>query len=495
MNDTTTLERAEAALTDSTLAHAVDTILRKTPTGYRAAGHRGSVDFQRDHVGAELTVTATSGENPLANQATDQRTTVAAETDGASHLLGDHATPLALSSVAQYFDSPQAPDLVLLYPPGHRFHGNVGEHGSLATTQARAPFVAAGKGIVGQGIIDDHIRTVDIAPTVLALLGAATIDGTDGLGNPRQGLRLMVQDGDEAAGLVDHDRLPRHVVLFLWDGTNAQALHDAVARGDAPNAAALMERGTSYRHGAYASLPTATLANHMTATTGVFPGRSGVLHNTWYDRSRRDVVDLLDFRQMITARDHLRADIETIHEALHRNEPHARTIATYEYADRGADWSSYQQMASRQPQAQLTQQDRRRHRTADYMDNVAFRNYSTYDAQSVADAKLAWSGNLGALPRFSWITLNLTDTCGHEVGPHAPMTQAAIRDSDARMGEIINLIDTAGVLDDTAIILCADHGMQHIAQSEALDMSGPLTEAGIQHTMVDAQYVYLTDLV
>ena len=102
----------------------------------------------------------------------------------------------------------------------------------------------------------------------------------------RSGVRLAMQDGDEITELLDPDERPDHVVVFLWDGVNPNALHDAVDRGEAPGIASLIERGTSYRHGCISALPTATLANHTTQCTGVFPGRSGVLHNTWFDRDR-----------------------------------------------------------------------------------------------------------------------------------------------------------------------------------------------------------------
>jgi hypothetical protein len=481
---------AETALTDPAHDRLVDTVLRRTASGYRAASARGSVDFTRG-ADDEIEILAEAGDNPLGDQRTDQRTSVEVETDDPWARLGEHPTPHAMASVAQYFDSPHAPDLVVLHAPTHRFHGNVGEHGSLATTQARAPFIAAGPGVIARGIVDEHIRTVDVAPTLAALLGCATIDGVDGLGRPRPGARLRVQDGDEATALLDPDVRPEHVVLFLWDGCNPQALHAAAAAGDAPRIAELIERGTSYRHGAYASLPTATLANHSAATTGVLPGRSGILHNTWYDRGADHVVDLLDYRQMITARQHLRPDIETIHEALHRNEPDAVSVATYEYGDRGADWSTYIQMISGGDHGVLSDDDRRRHRTTEFMGIAEFRNYSLFDARSVADAKHCWSGALGALPRFSWFTLNLTDSVGHYGGPHSEIGRAAIRDTDARMGEIIDEIDRRGVLDRTAIVMCADHGMQTTADGDPVDLSVPLRDAGVDHVMVDAQYVYL----
>ena len=168
-----TLERAEAVLTDPSLTDEVDTIVRRHNDGYRAASADGAVEFRRTDDG-EIEVTAATGHHPLRNDATDDRLDVATEQADPWARLGGHATPYAMDSVAQYFDAPHAPDVVVLHAPTHRFHGNAGEHGSLAVTQARAPFIAAGPGIVARGIVDEHLRAVDVAPTLAALLGWCT---------------------------------------------------------------------------------------------------------------------------------------------------------------------------------------------------------------------------------------------------------------------------------------------------------------------------------
>ncbi|MBK6310375.1 MAG: alkaline phosphatase family protein [Candidatus Microthrix sp.] len=73
-----------------------------------------------------------------------------------------------------------------------------------------------------------------------------------------------------------------HLVVFLLDGCNANLLAGAVASGGA-NIAALAAGGTTFSRGVFASLPTATLANHTTALTGA-AGHSGVINHAWYDR-------------------------------------------------------------------------------------------------------------------------------------------------------------------------------------------------------------------
>ena len=488
--DDAPLTRLEALLTDAQMTAHIDSVVSRTEDGFRAASARGSVEF-REAVDGAVEVFAETGEHPLANQALDQAIDTAAELALEGAPLGELATPLAYESIIQYFDATHAPDAVVMWAPTQMFHGNIGNHGSLSTIQARAPFIAAGPGVRARGVVPEHLRTVDVAPTIAALLDLTPTDGVDGRGRPRRSVRLAMQDGDEIAGLLDADERPDHVVVFLWDGVNANELHDAIGDGDAPNAAALVERGTSYRHGCISALPTATLANHITQCTGVFPGHSGVMHNTWYDRSRGAHVDLLDFAQMINAREHLAPGVETIHEALKRNEPDAFTATTYEYGDRGADYSTYVQMATGGAIPTLTDADRRRHRTEDFLYDKEYRHKSIFDAHSANEACHVWRGEFGALPRYSWFTLNLTDAAGHAGGPHSDMIRAAIRDTDARMGDVLETIERAGVLDRTAVIVLADHGMQRFDVVDPFDLAGAVRDAGVDAVVNDEQYVYL----
>ncbi len=483
-------ETAEAVLTDPSLTSVVDATIRRTNTGFRVASHQGAIEFV-EGVDGEPVVVSEHGEHPLTNPAHDQRLHSRDEQTGADQRLGRHATPLAMESIIQYFDSPHAPDLVVLHSPEYRYHGNAGDHGSLGTSQARAPFIAAGPGIRAQGIVPEHLRSVDVAPTLAALLQLPVSDGIDGRHRPRGGNRLAMQDGNEVRDLIDYDTRPDHVVVLLWDGVNANALHEAAENGLAPHVASLIERGTAYRHGCLAALPTATLANHTTQGTGVLPGRSGILHNTWYERATDTLVDLLDYPQMINSRDHLAPGVETLHEAIKRSDPDAFTVTTYEYADRGADYSTYAQMASGERLGELTDDDRRRHRTDDFLHVTPYRQASVWDAHSTKQACRIWQGEYGALPRYSWFTLNLTDAAGHEGGPHSDMVRAAIADSDGRTGEILHAIEQAGRLERTAVVLLADHGMQFHGESETVNLSGHLHDAGVDHLFVDAQYLYL----
>ena len=126
-------------------------------------------------------------------------------------------------------------------------------------------------------------------PTVLALMGGAPHpDGVGLNGRRRPDALLRRQDGE----VLDRpDRPPRPDPTtssgFLFDGCNPNVLYDAVAAGEAPNVARLIEMGTAFEHGAMSSMPTVTLANHTSILTGCHPGHHGILNNAWYDRAHR----------------------------------------------------------------------------------------------------------------------------------------------------------------------------------------------------------------
>ena len=320
----------ESALTAPELADRVEMVVRPLgpgPSGadrYRAAAVDGSVEFERtEHEGRyRYDVVAIQGRDPLAEQ--DPAALVGLDLERQGHPdRTANSFPYAFDSIAQFFDGEHAPDLVALHTAAHRVDGNLGQHGSLGVIQGRAPFVAAGAGIRPLGLIDRSARVVDIAPTVAATLGFAPHpSGVGPTGAPRADALLARQDGDPLVDLLD-GTTAAHVLVVLLDGCNANLLHDALDSGDAPTIAGLVERGVALRHGATASLPTATLANHTTAITGAHPGHSGVLHNTWVDRTDGSTPDLLSMEQMFWSADHVTTDVETLFEALERNRPGA----------------------------------------------------------------------------------------------------------------------------------------------------------------------------
>lgn len=491
------VDRLEAALVDPALDGLVDVVVsRRGEDSYRAAAADGSVTFRRSARGGrwEHEVVEVAGRDPLADGATDRFVGHDAERAARFPDGSANSYPHAHESVAQFFDGDHAPDLVATHTPRHFLDGHHGQHGSLGVVQARAPFIAAGAGVRSLGVVDRSTRVVDVAPTVAALLGVDPHpDGVGPTGERRDDALLRRQDGDPVAGVLD-GTVADHVVVFLLDGCNANLLHDVVDAGEAPHLAALIGRGTSYRHGAMASLPTATLANHTTAVTGAHPGHSGILHNTWMDRRDGSAPDLLAMDQMFWGMRHLSPDVETLYRAVARARPGATTSATFEFCDTGATFSTFGLLRD-DPSTPLPDWSDVRHVDGDAADaSATYRFMSTVDHVSTAHTVECWDGTRELpLPALSWVGLAVTDEAGHESGPHGSLARAAVRDSDARIGEVLAAVERAGALERTAVLVIADHGMEQADPDVDGSWADALAATGVAHVDVGHGFLYLTD--
>ncbi len=489
------IEQLEATLTDPALADRVEMVVR--PDGddtYRAAAVDGAVTFRRRAVDGryEYEVVAVDGRDPLADQSTDHLIGHDRERERIHPERTANAYPHAFDSIAQFFDAPHAPDLVATHTAAHMADAHLGQHGSLGAVQARAPFIAAGAGVRSLGRIDASARVVDVAPTIAALLHLdAHPQGRGPTGERRLDALLARQDGDPVVEVLD-GRRAEHVVAILLDGCNANLLHDVIDAGEAPNLAALAARGTDLRHGCYASLPTATLANHTTAITGAHPGHSGVLHNTWVNRDDRSVPDLLAFDQMFWSMQHLSSDVETLFQAVNRCLPGAFSTATFEFCDRGAAWSSFGQVRDGVGGV-LPGLDEVRHvdrASAERSDTYCF--MSRVDHLSMEQTLAAWAQEDGnPLPTLSWFGLGVTDDAGHESGPHGELARTAVRDSDARVGEVVAAVERAGALERTAFVVIADHGMEQADPAVNRTWAEELGATGVAHRDVGGGLIYL----
>lgn len=472
-----------------------------SPGVYEVKAVDGHLRFERRVAGDrfEFTPVTLSGRDLLECQDPGLFSPLADELGNPQPSRATNSYPYAYEHVAQVFDHPCAPDICVMHTAAHRWEIHRGEHGSLGVVQARAPFIVSGAGIARHGLVDRHCRLVDVAPTILELLGVPASPGTGETGDPAEGLYLSRQDGAAVSGLRDPDRPgPRRVVGFLLDGANANVLYDAAARGEAPVTARLIAEGTAFRHGAIASLPTVTLANHTTILTGCHPGHHGVLNNAWYDRvlERRVVTESPTTWQ--EAMTWLAPGVETIHQALKRSRPSAVSISVNEPADCGADYSTFELF--RAGDAHLLMPDLSAglpaHTTAEHYESSSeYRMGTLADTVSVAQATAIWAGShLGVgyeAPTFMWVTTSLTDGASHEGGPHSAIAMSALRDTDARIGEVIAAVELAGVAGETAFVLVADHGMEQNSEDVTGDWGDALREAGLTFRDEASGFVYL----
>lgn len=456
---------------------------------YEAWSHDGWVRFRRDSDGFETE--GGEGRNPLADQSTDRFAPVAEERQRLYPQRRDNSYPFAYDQVAQLYDHPAAPDLCVVHTAAHNWEdqgGHRGEHGSLDVVQARAPFIISGAGVRRDGIVPRACRLVDVAPTVLALLGVEPGE---------EGTLLRRQDGQVVSDVVAEPGAPRHVIGFLFDGANPNVLYDLAASGDAPNVARLIAQGTAFAYGAMASLPTVTLANHTGILTGCYPGHHGILHNAWYDRSLGQQIITNSPATWANSMQWLDPSVDTIHSAVKRAIPGATTASINEPCDSYADYSTFglirsgEEASDRPPgPADLP------HATERFVrPSKDYRWSSRIDHTALEQFSGLWSGSyrgrqLGR-PTFTWVNFTLTDAAFHEGGPHSEIAVASVHDTDARLGQILDTVEASGAWDDTAFFLVADHGMEETNPEVRGDWGPALTAAGISHRDEAYGFIYL----
>lgn len=500
--------RAEGALLDPAMAQIVDVVLRAAPGGdgdtYEAAAVDGRVRFRRAPAGTgwSFDVTSVEGRNPLGDQAADRFAGLAEERAVPFPDRTANAYPNAYEQVAQLFDAPAAPDLVAIHTAAHNWAdqgGHLGEHGSIGVVQARGPMVLAGAGVRARGMVPESCRLVDLAPTVLALLGAEPLaeGGTALHGGRRDDALLTRQDGEVLEGLLDRScPPPEHVIGFLLDGANANVLYDLAARGEAPNIARLMALGTTLGHGAMSSLPTVTLANHTSILTGAYPGHHGILHNAWWDRARGEQVITNSPAHWVTSMERLDPGVETLYTAVKRAFPGSVAVSINEPCDTGADHSVFAMMRRGEMPDRPPPAEELPHTTVRFVRPVKEYKWSSIIDHTALEQFLSiWSGSYRGvsypLPRFTWVNFSLTDAAFHEGGPYSEIAAASVADTDARIGEILTAVERAGVFDRTAFFLTADHGMEQSDPSCTGNWADALDECGVAYRDEGYSFIYV----
>lgn len=411
-----------------------------------------------------------------------------------------HCYPWALERLASLFDSPHAPDLLYgLTPYGQ---GGVGSHGAISGVQSRSALLMSGAGVARERAVEHAVRLVDVAPTALALLGVAPAEGLVGpLGGRSPDALLRFQDGRAL-----HEALEpacggaQHVLIVLLDGLNSNELNEVLAHpdlADVPHLRSLASEGTRFTRGAISGFPSLSAPGHLTVGTGVWPGHHGVLSNGVYDRGSGErfsvgelmsrLTDYLDdpgeveriFRRFSDPRS------ETIFQALHRAwGPYDAatgsgpfTAAVNEGAFLGADYSVVDLLeelgGSGKPGEAL--------RELDLMDRAA----------TIQVQRLLTSGQWPP-PALLYVALYSTDDAGQQGGPHGELLRTTLEEVDEQLGLMLGAYEAAGVLEQTAVIVVADHGMELQDAARTCPHRGALRAAGVRHVDPDGfGFVYL----
>lgn len=497
------VDRAESALLDPDVDHIVEVVLRKDGEDvYEAAAADGRVRFERSVAGTgwAFDVIGVEGRNPLGDQDVARFSPLAVEKANAYPDRTENSYPFAYEQVAQLFDSSAAPDLVSIHTSAHNWAdqgGHLGEHGSIDVVQSRGPFIIAGAGVRDLGLVPESCRLVDIAPTVLQLMGVEPCRGTGLNGGDLEEAFLARQDGEPLSQFIDRGGpAPSHVIGFLLDGANANVLYDMAAWGEAPNVARLIEMGSAMTYGAMSSLPTVTLANHTSILTGAYPGHHGILNNAWYDRATRQQIITNSPFHWVTSMTHLDEGVETIFQVVNRSFPGEMAVCINEPCDVGAGYSIFDLMRKGEAIDRPPPTEELPHTTERFVRPVKEYKWSSkVDHAGLEQFVGIWSGHYRGtewpIPKFTWMNFSLTDSAFHEGGPYSEIAAASVHDTDSRIGEVLAAVERAGVFDRTAFFLTADHGMEESNVECTGNWADALDDSGVAYRDEGYSFIYV----
>jgi phosphonoacetate hydrolase len=471
-----------ALLRDPQVAAHVDLVITCRDDAYEVWAQRGMVRFRRVlHDGRlEFPIIEQIGANPIADQSHTAIATCADELRAAA--ASGHASedvnrafiepeqvtyPCAYERIAQLFDSPYAPDLVLS-PKCYAFGLQRGQHGALDVVQSRAPLAFAGPGIK-PGVYESAPRHVDIAPTVCRLMGFPLIDGKNCSGRTASergvdpDVYLQRQDGRVLDEILDGRARPQRTYVVVFDGLSNSELRHLLDTDDPAitNLRRILDRGARFAYGSMVNFPSITWPSHSTILTGAWCGHHDIVNPTYYARETRTA--LAPQGQGMMTEGYLAREVETLYEAFHRVlGPAAFTANIHEPQGRGADHAALEQRI-------VGPRDRLRALTPDFVSAVspryaadgkeAVHREAVLDARGLAQVTVLFDDPSHPPPVLVAHELTLTDGAGHDYGPHADGLRTAIAETDRRLGQVLDLLAAKGLLDSTLFVFTADHGM------------------------------------
>lgn len=454
---------------------------------YEAWATRGLVRWVRRFAGSGYSyeVIEVVGDNPLENQDPRALATLASELAAGRNPVdpqeafiepGAISYPYAYERLAQLFDSPNGPDLVV-NPKSYAYGRQPGQHGALDVIQSRSPLIFSGPGARRGVRVDTESRQVDIAPTIAQAMGFPLIDGMDGSGRSSSArgvapdVYLRRQDGRVLEAILDPaSGTPERVFIFLLDG---QAHGELVHRLDSdpaaiPNLRRLIDGGAMLAHGSVTNFPSITWPSHNAIGTGCWSGHHDIVNPTYYLRDRRETVSPQG-QQFDTAR-FLGDGVETLFEAFHRvfgawdgAMGGAFTASINEPCTRGADHASLERrlVGDRGELIMLTKETEHQisPRWFTELEEQGHKLMGQIDNRALGQTRQLFRDRTHPAPKFTYLELTQPDSAAHDYGPHHEGARAALDETDVRIGHVLRDMDELGLFESTLFVVTTDHGM------------------------------------
>ncbi|NDK39322.1 alkaline phosphatase family protein [Pseudoxanthomonas gei] len=224
---------------------------------------------------------------------------------------------------------------------------------------------------------------------------------------------------------------------------------DYLDRGDTPNLDRLAQQGVraDWMNPSY---PALTFPNHFTLVTGLRPDHHGVVHNTMREEGLgafrvADLAAVGDGRWWRAAPVWIEAEKAGMRTAVWAWPGGAAEIDGV----RPTRWVPY--------------------------------NPDIGPARRIQDVVRWLQEPAATRPRFVALYLEQVDNAGHDFGPDAPQTRAAVREVDAAIGMLVGALERSRTLDRVNLVLVSDHGMAAVESGNVVTVEDivPMEDAAV----------------
>ncbi len=205
----------------------------------------------------------------------------------------------------------------------------------------------------------------------------------------------------------------KHVVIIGFDGLSPNGIENA----ETPNFDRLIKEGASTMH-ARSVLPSSSSTNWASMIMGAGPEQHGITSNDW---EKNNFV----LPSVVQGEDFL---FPTIFRLIHTQIKNAEIGAIYH-------WSGFGRLFEK--------------------------NAVTYDINPETEDETAIKASAyikSKQPVFTFVHFDHVDHAGHEYGHGSPEYYKAVEKADALLGQVMQVITSSAMANETLVIVSADHG-------------------------------------
>jgi predicted AlkP superfamily pyrophosphatase or phosphodiesterase len=292
------------------------------------------------------------------------------------------------------------------------------------------------------------------------------------------------------------------VYILLLDGLSNTELKARLEsdRESIPNLSRIIDRGLMFNYGTIVNFPSITWPSHNALGTGAWCGHHDIVNPTYYLRETRETVTpqgtIWETGRFMTD------EVETIFEAVHRvfgewdGTRGEVTASINEPCMRGAGHSTLERrmLIDADKVGEMTRANREDTNPRWLADGAADARRSSHtDIHAMSQALMLFSDPVMPPPKFAYHEFSLTDTVGHDYGPHDPALLDALVETDKRIGKILRVMDERGLFDSTLFVITTDHGMAPVDSDLAADQTLAVRDTGLS-SVLTYPLVYLLDM-